>query len=282
VTRTFFERSAELEDGPTAADMRRAEPGLFAYYAKRREQWSYDEVTPEQLLSITRAYYASLAWSDHCIGRILAHLEASGLAEDTLVIYTSDHGESLGEHGMLQKRNFYEGAMRVPCLFRLPGRIPAGSAHPRVAQHIDLVATLFDILPVDAPEGLEGRSMKAGLLGEGGAGWDNWEDFAIAEMALASTRPRRTPGVLPAKFGWMLRHGSYKFVDHGAGEAALYDLAVDPAELENLAVAPDQAGRVEHMRAFLQQRIPARWAYHHHHREAPEKDAEESSDSDGR
>lgn len=261
--------SAEI---PTPGDMREEEAGLFAYDRQRRAQWGYGTVTPEQLLSITRAYYAALAWTDHCIGRILDHLEASGAAEDTLVIYTSDHGESLGEHGLLQKRAFYEGAMRVPCLVRLPGRIPPGSVHARVAQHIDLVASLFDLLALEAPASFEGRSMKRGLLG---GGWDGWEDFAIAEMALASTRPTRTPGVLPEKFGWMLRHGSYKFIDHGAGEVALHDLATDPGELQNLAGEPEQAARVEELRGLLQRRVPARWAYHHRHNREPSDGAGE-------
>lgn len=252
---------------PIPGDMREAEPGLFAYHRQRREQWGYDQVTPGQLLSITRAYYASLAWTDCCIGRILDHLEASGAAEDTLVVYTSDHGESLGEHGLLQKRAFYEGPMRVPCLVRLPGRISPGSVHPRVAQHIDLVATVFDLLSLDAPDYFEGRSMARGLTG---GGWDGWEDFAIAEMALGSTRPTRTPGVLPEKFGWMLRRGPWKFVDHGAGEVALYDLASDPHELDNLAGEPEQAARVEELRGVLQLRVPARWAYHHRHNREPQ------------
>lgn len=240
--------AAEL---PLRGSMAEDEPGLFHFHKRRRRRQELDAITPDELLGITRAYYASLAWTDTCIGGLLDAVDRLDLARDTIVVYTSDHGEMLGEHGLVQKRSFHEAALRVPGMVRFPGRIPAGRSHARVAEHLDLVATIFDLTGVPRPEDLRGRSLAPVLRGEPLGAWD---DAAIAEMLLAD-RPGedRTShaGEPPQGFGWAIRVGDYKYVEHSRHERALHDVVRDPLERANRIDDPDHAERVQAMRDRL-------------------------------
>ena len=91
-----------------------------------REACGIEEVTEEEVLRARTAYWALVTRLDHMIGRILGALESAGLAENTLVLYTSDHGEQAGEHGLWWKQTFYEDSVRVPAVLSWPGRLPEG------------------------------------------------------------------------------------------------------------------------------------------------------------
>jgi choline-sulfatase len=218
---------------PIFRSMTQDEPGLLGIHAWRRRRQGLDRVDDEQLQNITRAYYACLAWTDHCVGQLVDSLDAAGRRRDTIVIYTSDHGEMLGQHGLLKKWAFYEAAARVPLLVRWPGRIrPA--VHRRVVQHIDLTATVLDWAgaSMTGGEGVSGRSMADLLRGRG-----DWDDLAIAEL----------PG--DGFLAWMVREGPHKYMWHGSGGVGLYDLAEDPNEERNLAWHASSAERVDALRA---------------------------------
>ena len=219
---------------PLLGSLQDAGAELSAVSAQRRSYQGLGEITDAQLLEITRAYHAALAWSDHCVGLLLDGLDELGLAEDTLVIYTSDHGELLGEHGLLQKRSFYEGASRVPCLLRWPGHLAAGAVRHNVAQHVDLTATVLDLAGVTPPNPPAGRSMRALLEGADA----EWEDLAFAELL--------GPGE-SGELGWMMRAGRFKYVWSGAGGDVLFDLQADPGECENLAALPEHAELIDEL-----------------------------------
>jgi len=222
---------------PPFGAMTGSQPGLLGVHAWRRRRQGLDRVTDEQLQNIMRAYYASLAWTDHCIGELLASLDAAGRGRDTLVIYTSDHGEMLGQHGLLKKWVFYEAAVRVPLLMRWPGRIRP-ELHRRVVQHVDLTATLIELAgaTVSGGEGMVGRSMTDLLDGRG-----SWDDVALSEL----------PG--GGDLHWMIRDGSYKYSWHGAGGVALYDLDRDPTEEHNLAWDASSSRRVAELHARFEE-----------------------------
>jgi len=232
---SFRERFADAPL-PLRGTMKEEEPGLLAVHRGRRAEQGLDEITDDQLLEITRAYYAALAWSDHCIGELLRGLAEQGLADDTLVVYTSDHGEMLGEHGLLQKRAFFDGASRVPCMLRWPGHLEAGAVRDRVAQHVDLTATVLDLAGVPPPDGNVGRSMRE-LLANPAA---PWEDFALSELSGTAASPT---------VRWMMRRGRFKYEWHSADVQALFDLETDPGELHNLVDDPEHAEVVAAMRA---------------------------------
>lgn len=196
--------------------------------------------TATDIRGVIAAYCAMVTLIDDEVGRILACLEGQGLAEDTLVIFTSDHGEMLGDHQLLLKGPMlYEGAVRVPLILRWPGRLPAGERRTNLVQWLDLNPTLLDAAALDPLPGSQGMSLLPLARGEADAESRGW---ALCEY-LDSGHPYDPPVRLT-----MLRHDRYKLiVQHGppatdrprTGE--LYDLEADPNELDNLWDDPGSA-----------------------------------------
>jgi arylsulfatase A-like enzyme len=229
---------------------------------RRRNAHRLKFLTDDHMRNITRAYHASIAWMDHCVGRLLAGLGEHGLGPDTLVVYTSDHGEMLGEHGLLQKRTLFEGAARVPLLCCWPGRF-APATLERVVQHVDLVATLHALTGVPAEPGCAGRSFAPLLRGAE----QDWDDVARVELSQSFGLPapeqrRAAPGELPAGFRAALREGRWKYIEHSVDQRALYDLVDDPGEGINRVADDGLAERVNAMRARLTDASPREWAFH--------------------
>ena len=144
------------------------------------------EVTEEEVLRARTAYWALVTRLDHMIGRILEALESAGLAENTLVLYTSDHGEQVGEHGLWWKQTFYEDSVRVPAVLSWPGRLPEGERCGRVTSSLDLNATMLDALACPPLPHSRGRSLLP-LLREPGTA--EWEDVAFSEFCLDAAGP---------------------------------------------------------------------------------------------
>ncbi|HEX2038050.1 MAG TPA: sulfatase-like hydrolase/transferase, partial [Chloroflexota bacterium] len=145
------------------------------------------------------AYYGNVTHLDACVGRILGALERLGLAEDTLVLYTTDHGEMAYEHGLRGKFNFFEPSARIPLLARLPGRVPAGTRTQALLDQADFVPTLLDvcgIAPAPRSQAWDGTSAGAVLADPSAAG----KSAAFGEFALTpqGPRPSRASGGAPA------------------------------------------------------------------------------------
>lgn len=166
-------------------------------------------------------YYGLVTEIDDWVGRILARLAELGLADNTLVVFTSDHGEMLGDHGMHSKFVFYAGSVHIPLLMRLPGTIPAGTVIKAPVSHLDLFATILDYCGVAAPES-EGESLRPLIEGKSdGAG-----RFVVSEWPATAV-----PGFMVCDGRWKLLFGrtaTARSLD------ALYDLKNDPNELHNL------------------------------------------------
>src|SRR6185369_13700653 len=96
---------------------------------------------------------------ERTLGPLLDRLETLGLADDTLVVFTSDHGEAFGEHGAYLHDDLYAGTLRVPLVMRFPGRVPAGRRVPDRVRLLDVMPTVLELLDVQAPSGLQGRSL---------------------------------------------------------------------------------------------------------------------------
>lgn len=194
-----------------------------------------------------KGYFAAVTAMDANVGRLLDRLDALGLAEDTLVVFLSDNGFSCGHHGFWGKgngtepRNMYENSIRVPALFRHPGRIPAGSVQGAMVSMYDMCPTLLDYLGLPAPKerDLVGGSFLPALLGEPFA---DREEVVIYDE-YGNTRMIRTP--------------EWKYVRrYPDGPDELWDLVHDPDERENRIDDPSQAGRI----AELQGRMEAWFA----------------------
>ena len=205
---------------------------------------------------ITARYWGLMKLVDNQLGRILGALERSGQSDNTIVIYTSDHGEMAGDHGLVGKHVQYEPSVRVPFLVRDP-RI--GSTHRMVEgrfSQIDLVPTMLDLLKVEIPDGLHGVSRAAALRGDTELTGDvfiQWEDtdlnFPGANTAtdlfftVRAAAPRRT---VVTQDGWKLN--LYEADDH-----ELYHLPSDPHELNNVIEDPAHAERIRDLRERIVQ-----------------------------
>lgn len=206
-----------------------------------------------------RAYLAMVSYVDDHVGKLLAELERLGLDHDTLVIFTSDHGEMLGEHGMWFKRTFYDAAAKVPLIVRWPSHTSPAIRH-EVVSLVDLTATLLDVGEIVDKEAwladMDGDSFGGLLDGEAGAGtevsgshapigdcgsseivegrWGNgapdghWKNSAICEYYAEGT-------VEPMLF---LRKDRYKYIYVNNQAPLLFDLEADPHELNDLAGEP--------------------------------------------
>ena len=181
-------------------------------------------------------YYAMIAQIDEQFARLLDGLEASGQRDDTVIVFTSDHGEMLGDHGLLYKGcRFYEGLVRVPLLFSWPGRIESGLRSEALVELIDLSATLLELAGIKAPEAVQGRSLLPILHGD--ADPDHHRPFVRSEY-FDALDDSFTVGSL--SHATMYRDDRYKlclYHSHGLGE--LYDLGEDPWEYTDLWDHPD-------------------------------------------
>ena len=192
--------------------------------------------------SFYRAYCETLLALDDSVGRVLDYLESSGLDQSTLVIYMSDNGFLLGEHGLIDKRHAYEESMRIPMLVYAPGYVPAGSVVNQLVRNIDIAPTILELARVRNPEKMDGRSVLAALRGEpvslnGEMLYEYYWEYAFPH----------TPTTLA------LRDDRYKFIYYpGVWDLQeLYDLQTDPKERHNLIAAPEHEARIEAMRKRL-------------------------------
>lgn len=177
-------------------------------------------------------YYAMIALIDDQFARLLAHLKDSGQVENTVIIFTSDHGETLGDHGLFYKGcRFYEGLVRVPLIFSAPGNWRENLRCDQPTELLDLSATLLDIAGAEIPEYHQGHSLLPILEGEADATTPLRDSLRCEYFdALA---PKFTQG--NGTFATMFLKGKYKLVlYHSLGTGELFDLENDPWEHENL------------------------------------------------
>ncbi len=171
-------------------------------------------------------YYGMVQWLDDQIGRVLATLQAEGLSRDTVIVYTSDHGENLGEHGLWWKSTMYQEAVRVPMIVSWPERWPGGQRRTQSCTLLDLTRTIADLGGAEVPDDWDGSSMLSWLDHP----LTSWRDLAVSEYYA---------DYVASGFA-MVRKGPYKYVYHVApdqdhsAERELYDLEADPGEMMNL------------------------------------------------
>ena len=183
-------------------------------------------LTPEALDRVKAYYYGMISENDKYIGTVLDELERSGLRDRTIVVFNADHGEMLGDHGLLFKGSYmYDGVVQVPLIVRAPRKLPAGKVVDSLCEEVDLMPTLLNLLDIDVPLGVQGQS----LMGKPKAAV--FAEFPTIKMA-------RTKD-------WKLVH--YNKAHHGE----LYHLAEDPHELVNLYADANHASTRADMEGVL-------------------------------
>lgn len=215
--------------------------GLASY---KREQ---DKLTDDLRRQAVQAYYASISFMDAQVGRVVDALDRLGLADNTVIVFTSDHGYHMGEHGLWQKMSLFEESTRVPLLIVAPGASAKGGVAQSPVSHIDLFPTLAELCGVRPPDNIQGQSLVPMLKDPSvrGRGW------AVTQVSRGggARRATVTPDVGSAGrrfFGYTLRTPRWRYTewDEGRQGRELYDHDADPRELTNLAEKPEHADAV--------------------------------------
>ena len=187
-------------------------------------------VTEEHVRNARHAYYGMTSYIDDKVGRILDAMSETGLLDETVVVFSADHGEMLGERGMWYKQCFYEWSTRVPLIVRFPNAFKPGRVNNLVSL-LDLLPTFMDLAtdgnPPEPVTPLTGHSLSGLLSGSD----DDWDDTVISEYTGEGvTAPCR-----------MIRQGRYKYIYTHGHPPLMYDLETDPHELDNLIERDDYA-----------------------------------------
>ncbi len=182
-----------------------------------------------------RGYHAHVTAIDEELGRVIAKLDELGIAEDTIVVYTSDHGSMLGSHGLGSKRQPYEESIRVPFLVRWPGAIPAGKTVDRLFGAVDIMPTVCGLAGVPVPESCQGQDFSEAILGEGGPVPESQFIMHISKENASSGNNH------PAPLFRGVRTPRYTYAVYPDRPWCLYDNEQDPFQLDNLIDDPDKA-----------------------------------------
>jgi arylsulfatase A-like enzyme len=216
----------------------------------------YDRLTEAQIRQRMSIYYGMIRFIDDAVGQILAGLDRCGLADDTIVVFTSDHGDYAGEHRLTDKSGtFYDCITRVPLLVSWPGRLPGGVVDDHPVSLLDVLPTCLGLAGLPRPAGIAGRMLpgtgddppRAAVFSEYGAGGPRLRLADLPRLADVAWQDERPPVPL---LRWreaeghpkMVRWGRYKYIYDPMDEIdELYDLAVDPWEVTNVAADPAYA-----------------------------------------
>ncbi|MGH9840434.1 MAG: sulfatase family protein [Blastocatellia bacterium] len=186
------------------------------------------------LREVIAHYYGAVSLVDKHMGRVLAILDELGMRDDTVVIFTADHGNMLGERNRMFKGVMYESSARVPLLFRAPGRIPAGRVNDAVFDNSTLMPTLLELAGLPVPSGVQGKSLAPLMRGNGPA----------PEAAFAYLSDK------------MVRQGDWKLIvplaRSRSGKSELYNVARDPDEQTNLYGKPEAANVQQKLTALME------------------------------
>jgi iduronate 2-sulfatase len=209
-----------------------------------------EKLTDDLRRQTVQAYYASISFMDAQVGRVVKALDRLGLAENTVIVFTSDHGYHMGEHGLWQKMSLFEESSRVPMLIVAPGVAKKGGIAKSPVSHIDLFPTLAELSGVKTPENIQGQSLVPMLKDPAtvGRGWAITQVMRGGGPARASvTTNVGADG--PRFFGYTLRTPRFRYTewDEGKKGRELYDHDADPKELKNLADDKAHAKTVEEL-----------------------------------
>jgi iduronate 2-sulfatase len=226
--------------------------GLMSY---KKEQ---DKLTDELRRQAVQAYFSAISFMDAQAGRVLDALDRLGLSDNTIVVFTSDHGYHLGEHGLWQKQSVFEESARVPLIIAGPGVAKPGSVARAPVGLVDVFPTLAELAGVKAPANLQGQNLVPILkdVSQQGRGW------ALSEIARGGGFRRF--GASPATgdnvkrfLGYSLRTPRWRYTewDEGRQGRELYDHEIDPKEITNLAQDPAHAATVAELSAKLRDAV---------------------------
>ena len=203
---------------------------------------------PQMWQALRWGYYRLIEKVDAEIGKVLDALKAAGLEENTLIVFTADHGECAGAHGFNQKTVFYEESARVPLIVSAPGQRLGRVSEKFINTGTDILPTMLDFAGLARPAKLAGPSLRPLTLGEPLA---VWRDLVVVQNNMSQTFA--VDGIVPTTEGRMIRNARYKYCVyvHGQNRESLVDLETDPGEMNNLARDPAHRETLLAMRESL-------------------------------
>ena len=231
--------------------------------SQKKEQ---NTMTDEQRRQARQAYYASISFMDAQVGRVIESLDRHGLAEKTVIVFTSDHGYHMGEHGLWQKMSLFEESARVPMLIVAPGAGSAGGVVSAPVSQVDLFPTLAELCGVTPPTNLQGQSLVPMLRdnAQTGRGWaltqvtrgggGGQQKNKKAAEASGKSNPAANDG---RYFGYSLRTERWRYTEWDGGQKGreLYDHDTDPRELTNLADHADHSKTMEQLATLMREAV---------------------------
>ncbi|MGE4488526.1 MAG: sulfatase [Kiritimatiellales bacterium] len=217
-------------------------------------QHSYDKVWHpdyEEEKEMLHGHYATISFYDAQVGRLVEALKKAGRYDDTIIVVTTDHGFTIGEHGYWGKHNMWEPSFHIPLLIHVPGYQPSRKSTSRLTEHVDVYPTLCDLCGLDKPDYLEGSSF-APLMGNPSKPWK--------KAVFAHRMPQYHDLKPDYKHGRTVRTDRYRYTfyegENGAAvHEELFDYSSDPTETRNLALDPEYDG----LRAELKELLDAGW-----------------------
>lgn len=229
---------------PADMPLPRYEPGELenkSIYQRLDHEWAHDEpgyfhvraMTDDDRQQVTAAYYAMIELIDDQVGRMMAALKRTDQIDNTIVVFMSDHGEMLGDHGLyLKGPHFYDEAVRCPLVISWPGHFTADVRRDQLVELVDLVPTLLESAGIEPEPAIQGKSLAPLLRGE--EPQSIHREYVYCEYYNAWTHKR--------SYGTMMRTRDKKIiVYHGIDDGELYDLESDPGEVNNLWRSPNHA-----------------------------------------
>ena len=211
----------------------------------KRQQMRRGKQSDEDFARFVRNYYATVVGIDESVGCVLSALDRLGVGDNTVVVFCSDNGFFIGEHGMLDKRAAYEESIRIPFVMRYPKLIKPGTVLESMVLNIDVCPTMLDIAGLRPPKGVHGRSFKPLLAGRSKGRREDWlyEYFQEEPFACPTIRAVRTD--------------RWKYVEYPESNdpAELWDLVNDPHEMRNLIDDPSKADVLADMKQRLERLV---------------------------
>ena len=214
---------------------------------EQRYSWLYQ--------TFIKSYLRCVAAIDENVGRLLGYLDEHNLSDNTIVIYTSDHGFFLGEHGFYDKRYMYEPSIRIPFLIRYPREIPAGTSSRKMALNVDFAPTLLDLAHLEIPNEVQGQSLRSIVSGDNPLTWRKSMYYRYWMHGAHFNVPAHY-GIRTENHKLIYYYGDPLNATGATGDQTnptweLFDLKRDPEELQNLYSDPTYAHLREQLRTEL-------------------------------
>ena len=243
---------SEIEFRPNVAEseivreqLAKHNTGLTLKAAEKRTSWRKRVDTDDGIRKMISGYYAATAGLDDCMGRLTKALEKAGIAEDTILVFTSDHGDMLGSHRMGSKQEPFEEAISIPFLLRYPRRVPAGITTDALLSPMDIMPTLLGLVGVPCPDAVEGLNLAEAATGKRS---DQQDALLIMKML-----PGGNPWIVNAATEWRgvrTKTHTYARLQDG-GPWILFDNENDPYQMKNLIDDPAHKNLRDDMEARL-------------------------------